>query len=85
MSETERIINKIVADFEEAIGRLEIKSIFANICGENRLTPQEIYSKHKRQNDARLVRRDILKRVLWLNLGTEDEQKKYLNPPPKKP
>lgn len=60
MSETERIINKIVADFEEAIGRLEIKSIFANICGENRLTPQEIYSKHKRQNDARLVRQDIL-------------------------
>ena len=80
MSETERIINKIVADFEEAIGRLEIKSIFANICGENRLTPQEIYSKHKRQNDARLVRRDILKRVLWLNLGTEDEQKKILEP-----
>ena len=80
MSETEKNINKIVADFEAAMGRLEMKSVFSDICGENRPTPQEIYAKHKRQNDARLVRRDILKRVLWLNLGTEDEQKKMLEP-----
>lgn len=80
MSETERIINKILADFEAAMGRLEVQSTFANICGENRLTPQEIYAKHKRQNDMRTVRQSILKRILWLNLGTEVEQKKMLKP-----
>ena len=80
MSETEKIINKIVADFEEAMGRLEAKSIFADICGENRSTPQEIYARHKRESGARIVRQNILKRILWLNLGTEAEQKKMLEP-----
>ena len=70
MSETEKIINKIVADFEGAMGRLESKSIFSDIYGENRSTSQEIYARHKRQNDARIVRQNILKRILWLNLGT---------------
>ena len=67
MSETEKIINKIVADFEGAMGRLESKSIFSDIYGEN-------------QNDARIVRQNILKRILWPNLGTEAEQKKMLEP-----
>ena len=85
MSETEKIINKIVADFEEAMGRLEAKSIFSDICGENRSTSQEIYARHTRQNDACVVRQNILKRILWLNWGTEAEQKRCSNPPPKKP
>ena len=80
MSETEKIINKIVADFEGAMGRLESKSIFSDIYGENRSTSQEIYARHKRQNDARIVRQNILKRILWPNLVTEAEQKKMLEP-----
>lgn len=80
MSEIEKEINKILGDFDEAMGRLEIKSSFAEICGENSLTPQEIYAKHKRQNDERATRHEILRRVLWLNLGTEAEQIKMLKP-----
>ena len=84
MSENEKTIKKILGDFEEAMSRLEVKSNFAEIFGKNCPTPQEIYAKHKRQNDERTIRHEILKRVLWLNLGTEAEQIKMLKPAAKK-
>lgn len=80
MSETERIINKIVAGFEEAMGRFEARDLFAAIYGKRPPTAQEIYARQKRQDQMRRERQDTLKRILWLNLGTEDEQKKMLEP-----
>ena len=80
MSETERTINKIVADFETAIGQFEMRDLFAEIYGKNPPTAQEIYNRQKQQNRTRLERQETLKRILWLNLGTEDEQKKMLKP-----
>ena len=80
MSENEKIINKIVADFETAIGQFEMRDLFAEIYGKNPPTAQEIYNRQKQQNRTRLERQETLKRILWLNLGTEDEQKKMLKP-----
>ena len=62
MSETERIINKIVADFEEAIGRLEIKSIFAE-------------PKFATMEELELIRRNSGKKKAYLKsrkCGTDD-------------
>lgn len=80
MSENERIINKIAADFEAEMGRFEARDLFAAIYGKNPPTAQEIYARQKRQDQTRRERQDALKRVLWLNLGTEAEQKKMLKP-----
>lgn len=73
MSENEKIISKIIADFDETMAGFEMRDAFAALYGKNPPAAQEIYARQKQLKAARAERRDALRRVLWVNLGTEDE------------